>query len=89
MKSADKADKLPAKIRRNVHHDLTPPEILLVCKMFLMNNFQSEKNGAEVVAASGSNPVRVATFMASAQHIRTQFEPEAAGAAGDRRSQSR
>jgi hypothetical protein len=34
--------------------------------MFLMNNFQSEKNGAEVVAASDSNPVRVASFLAIA-----------------------
>ena len=60
IKSADKADKLTAKIRGNLHHRLTLPKVLLNCKVTLMNNFQSDTNGAEVAGASDSNPVRVA-----------------------------
>ena len=59
-KSADKADKLNAKIRRNVHLVLTLAKNYISYKALLMNNFHSDKNGAEVVAASDLNLVRVA-----------------------------
>jgi hypothetical protein len=38
-----------------------------------MNNFQSDKNGAEVAAASDSNPVRVAPLRRPRSFINTRI----------------